>query len=83
MIHVDAEEIISMCKGMVVFEIDFFNVWSTKYVINASTGASAPELFAALVSTFITRSALGLGTVVGSLVSPLDKTFKRLTSDDK
>ncbi len=34
-----------------------------------AAGASAPELFAALVSTFITRSALGMGTVVGSLVS--------------
>mmetsp|Transcript_13197 Transcript_13197/g.24796 ORF Transcript_13197/g.24796 Transcript_13197/m.24796 type:complete len:619 (-) Transcript_13197:35-1891(-) len=31
-----------------------------------AAGASSPELFAALVSVFITHSALGTGTVVGS-----------------
>jgi Ca2+/Na+ antiporter len=33
-----------------------------------AAGASSPELFAALVSVFITHSALGTGTVVGSEV---------------
>jgi hypothetical protein len=31
-------------------------------------GSSAPELFAALVSTFVSHSSLGLGTVAGSAV---------------
>ena len=33
-----------------------------------AAGASSPELFAALTSVFITHSALGIGTVVGSEV---------------
>jgi Ca2+/Na+ antiporter len=34
-----------------------------------AAGASSPEMFSALVSVFITKSALGIGTVVGSEVS--------------
>lgn len=37
-----------------------------------AAGASSPELFAALVSVFITHSALGTGTVVGSEVCNFD-----------
>jgi len=33
-----------------------------------AAGASSPEMFSALVSVFITHSALGIGTVVGSEV---------------
>ena len=31
-----------------------------------AAGASSPELFAALISLFVTRSALGIGTIIGS-----------------
>ena len=31
-----------------------------------AAGASAPELFSNIVSIFITHSALGMGTIVGS-----------------
>jgi Ca2+/Na+ antiporter len=31
-----------------------------------AAGASSPELFSSIVSLFITHSALGLGTIVGS-----------------
>jgi Ca2+/Na+ antiporter len=33
-----------------------------------AAGASSPELFAAMISVFVTHSALGIGTVVGSEV---------------
>lgn len=33
-----------------------------------AAGASSPELMAALLSIFITHSALGMGTIVGSEV---------------
>lgn len=38
-----------------------------------AAGASSPELFAALVSIFITHSSLGMGTIVGSEV--FNQTF--------
>jgi Ca2+/Na+ antiporter len=31
-----------------------------------AAGASSPELFSAILSLFVTHSALGLGTIVGS-----------------
>ena len=31
-----------------------------------AAGASSPELFAALISLFVTRTALGIGTIIGS-----------------
>ena len=36
-----------------------------------AAGASSPELFAAMISVFVTHSALGIGTVVGSEVRVL------------
>jgi len=36
-----------------------------------AAGASSPELFAAMISVFITHSSLGIGTVVGSEVRVL------------
>jgi Ca2+/Na+ antiporter len=31
-----------------------------------AAGASSPELFAAVISLFVTRTALGIGTIIGS-----------------
>jgi Ca2+/Na+ antiporter len=31
-----------------------------------AAGASSPELFSAIISLFITKSALGIGTIIGS-----------------
>lgn len=45
-----------------------------------AAGASSPELFAALVSVFITHSALGTGTVVGSEVCNPAVLFYRESS---
>jgi len=36
-----------------------------------AAGSSSPELFAAMISVFVTHSALGIGTVVGSEVRVL------------
>lgn len=33
-----------------------------------AAGASSPELFASIVSLFITHSSLGMGTIIGSEV---------------
>lgn len=33
-----------------------------------AAGGSSPELFAATVSLFVTHSAMGIGTIVGSEV---------------
>jgi apolipoprotein N-acyltransferase len=73
------------CQASVTEErfVPALNLISTRYSIpNAVAGAtlmaagcSSPELFSSIVSLFITKSSLGLGTIVGSEI------FNQLVSD--
>ena len=69
---------LSMFYGLAVVVEEYFvpalNTMCVKYNIPddvagatfMAAGASSPEMFAALISLFITHSALGVGTIIGS-----------------